>query len=57
MSPTTAKLNYLRIAPRKVRAVADLVRGLPVNDAEAQLMVQRRRPATLEALAFGRREC
>ena len=41
----TAKLNYLRIAPRKVRSVADLVKGLPVNDAEAQLMVQRRRPA------------
>jgi large subunit ribosomal protein L22 len=45
MNPTTAKLNYLRMAPRKVRAVADLVRGLPVNDAEAQLMVQRRRPS------------
>lgn len=45
MAPATAKLNYLRIAPRKVRSVADLIRGLSVNDAEAQLMVQRRRPA------------
>ena len=33
------------MAPRKVRSVADLVRGLHVNDAEAQLLVQRRRPA------------
>lgn len=40
-----AKLNYLRIAPRKVRSVADLVKGLSVNDAEAQLLSQRRRPA------------
>ena len=40
-----ATLRYLRIAPRKVRVVADLVRGLSVNDAEAQLIVERRRPA------------
>jgi len=33
----TAKLNYLRIAPRKVRLVADAVRGLTVMDAEYQL--------------------
>ena len=45
MQTQTAKLNYLRIAPRKTRSVADLVRGLSVNDAEAQLMVQSRRPA------------
>src|ERR1700734_2859952 len=45
MTEQTAKLNFLRIAPRKVRSVADLVRGLSVNDAEAQLLVQRRRPA------------
>lgn len=41
----TVKLNYLRIAPRKVRSVADLLKGLPVNEAEAQLLLQRRRPA------------
>lgn len=41
----TAKLSYLRMAPRKVRSVADLVKGLSVNDAEAQLIMQRRRPA------------
>jgi large subunit ribosomal protein L22 len=45
MQTQTAKLSYLRIAPRKTRSVADLIRGLSVNDAEAQLMVQRRRPA------------
>jgi large subunit ribosomal protein L22 len=41
----TVKLNYLRMTPRKVRAVADLLRGLSVNEAEAQLFLQRRRPA------------
>jgi len=45
MQQYTAKLSYLRIAPRKVRSVGDLVKGLSVNDAEAQLMVQSRRPA------------
>ncbi|MBI2033553.1 MAG: 50S ribosomal protein L22 [Candidatus Liptonbacteria bacterium] len=45
MTITRAKLNYLRIAPRKVRQVADLIRGLPVNEAEAQLLFQRRRAA------------
>ena len=45
MEQQVAKLNYLKIAPRKVRSVADLVKGLSANDAEAQLMVQRRRPA------------
>ena len=45
MATQTAQLRYLRIAPRKTRSVADLIRGLSVNEAEAQLMVQRRRPA------------
>ncbi len=45
MEKIVAKLNYLRIAPRKVRSVGDLVKGLSVNDAEAQLLVQTRRPA------------
>lgn len=31
------------MAPRKVRAIAGLVRGLSVNEAEAQLMYQRKR--------------
>mgnify|MGYP001560257834 CR=1 FL=1 len=41
----TAKLKYLKITPRKVRLVGDLVRGLPVNEAEAQLLHERRRAA------------
>ena len=45
MTTQTAKLNYLRIAPRKVRSVADLIRGMSVNNAEAQLLITRRRPA------------
>ncbi len=45
MESQIAKLNYLRIAPRKVRMVGDLIKGLPVNEAEAQLMAETRRPA------------
>ena len=33
----TAQLNYLRIAPRKVRLVARTLKGMPVARAEAQL--------------------
>ncbi len=39
----TAKLRYLRIAPRKTRAVAQLIKGLPVNEAEAQLIASPKR--------------
>lgn len=45
METQIAQLNYLRITPRKVRSVGDLIKGLTVNEAEAQLLVQRRRPA------------
>ena len=45
MQTQQAQLRYLRIAPRKTRNVADLIRGLSVNDAEAQLTLLRRRPA------------
>lgn len=34
----TAHLRHLHMSPRKVRLVADLVRGLDVADADAQLM-------------------
>ncbi len=33
----TAKLNHLRIAPRKVRLVTDLIRGKPVEEAQTIL--------------------
>lgn len=41
----TAKLSFLRQAPRKVRSVGDLIKGLPVNEAEAQLLMVTRRPS------------
>lgn len=43
MKEQTAKLNYLRIAPRKVRLVAGAIRGLSVSEAEAQLLTGPRR--------------
>ncbi|MDO8584618.1 MAG: 50S ribosomal protein L22 [bacterium] len=45
MTQATAKLQYLHMAPRKVRLVADVIRGLPVNEAEAQLLYHARRAA------------
>jgi|SRR3989344_3196706 len=45
MQRETVQLNYLRMAPRKVRLIANLVKGLPVNEAEAQLMNWSRRAA------------
>lgn len=40
-----AQLSYLRISPRKVRAVAELLKGLDVDSARAQLRHLARRPA------------
>lgn len=40
-----AKLNHLHIAPRKVRLVANLVRGMPVEHALRELSVLLRRPS------------
>jgi len=45
MKEATAKLNYLRIAPRKVRLVADLVRGMKVGKAVAILTNVRKNAA------------
>jgi large subunit ribosomal protein L22 len=42
---TRAKLSSLRIAPRKVRLVADVIRGLDVKIAQDQLSVMNRRSA------------
>ncbi len=41
----TVRLSYLRVTPRKARAIAGLLKGLSVNEAEAQLVMQNRRPA------------
>ena len=38
-----AKLNYLRIAPRKVRLIADLIRSMDVKEAEIQLKFMPKR--------------
>lgn len=43
MKNATAKLTNLRMTPRKVRLVVDVVRGLPVREAEAQLMMMKKR--------------
>ncbi|HMB17313.1 MAG TPA: 50S ribosomal protein L22 [Candidatus Paceibacterota bacterium] len=40
-----AKLSYLRISPKKVRKVADVIRGMAVSEAEAQLLMSPRRPS------------
>lgn len=40
-----AQLNYLRIAPRKVRALAEIIKGLDIDAARAQLRYATRRPA------------
>lgn len=38
-----AQLNYLHIAPRKVRLIANTLKGLPVKEAEAQLILRVQR--------------
>lgn len=45
MPQITAQLNYLRIAPRKVRTVVDIIKGLDVDLAQAQLKYITKRPA------------
>ncbi len=45
MLQQTAKLNYLHIAPRKVRLIANTIRGLTVSEAEAQLLLRPQRSA------------
>lgn len=38
MAEIKAELNYLRASPRKIRLVADLIRGKNFEDAEKQLL-------------------
>lgn len=45
MSQFKARLRYLRVAPRKVRLVADAVRGLPVQQAIDMLAFARKSSA------------
>ena len=52
MTTASAQLNYLRMAPRKVRLVVDVIRGMSAFEAEAQLMMMKKRaaPAILKLL-------
>jgi large subunit ribosomal protein L22 len=43
MNQQIAQLNYLKIAPRKVRLIANTLKGLPVQEAEAQLLLRVQR--------------
>jgi len=45
MKQQKAKLSYADITPRKLRLVADAIKGLTVNEAEAQLSANPRRAA------------
>ncbi len=50
--PVTAKLRYLRIAPRKVRLGADLIRKKPVEEAQTVLnfTIKKAAPVLLKLL-------
>ncbi|MCL5012333.1 MAG: 50S ribosomal protein L22 [Patescibacteria group bacterium] len=39
----TARLRHLRMAPRKVRLIGNIIKRMPVGEAEAQLLVHARR--------------
>ena len=45
MKTATAKLNYARMSPQKVRRVADTIRGMSIGVAETQLAALSQRPA------------
>jgi len=45
MKDVKAQLNNLRIAPRKVRLVSNLIKGLPVMKAVSQLTFSNKRSA------------
>lgn len=47
MTTVNAKLRFARIAPRKARLVARVIRGLPVAEAEARLSVLSPRAAPM----------
>ncbi|MCR4283861.1 MAG: 50S ribosomal protein L22 [Parcubacteria group bacterium] len=47
MKDVKAQLNNLRIAPRKVRLVSELIKGLPVMKAVSQLTFSKKRSALL----------
>ncbi len=46
MTDVVAKLYYLRMTPRKVRLVANLIRGMEVQEARTQLSRMPKRAST-----------
>ena len=44
---TKARLRYARLAPQKVRLVADQIRGLPVDRAMNQLVFSNKKASTI----------
>jgi len=47
MIVATAKLNYLRMSPRKVRVVAKLIKNMPVQKAERELLFMNKKAAKI----------
>jgi large subunit ribosomal protein L22 len=45
----TAKLNYYRMTPRKIRLVADLIRNKKAKEAVSQLKFSRKKAALIIA--------
>ncbi|OGZ95534.1 MAG: 50S ribosomal protein L22 [Candidatus Sungbacteria bacterium RIFCSPHIGHO2_01_FULL_50_25] len=43
MNDVKAELNYVRIAPRKMRLVANMVKGMDVSRAQTQLLFLTKR--------------
>jgi len=42
MTAITAKLRYLRVAPKKIRPLAEAIKGLTLSQAQAQLKIFHR---------------
>lgn len=47
MTLVIAKLNYLRMSPRKVRMVAKIIKNKPVLEAERELLFRNKRAAKI----------
>ncbi|GIW67408.1 MAG: 50S ribosomal protein L22 [Candidatus Parcubacteria bacterium] len=47
MTIATASLNYLRMSPRKVRVVAKIIKNLPVEKAEKELLFRNKKAAKI----------
>jgi large subunit ribosomal protein L22 len=45
MTVAISKLNYLRMSPRKVRVVAKLIKNMPVQKAERELLFMNKKAA------------